>query len=64
MTPSVSRSTDVAAKARWALTRIGDLRAIPILAAHLGAGDDTSGNGLTRDLASFGKALCPPSSRR
>lgn len=50
---------DVAAKARWALTRIGDPRAIPVLAAHLGADDVNSRNGLTRDLASFGAAAVP-----
>lgn len=50
---------NVAAKARWALSRIGDSRAIPVLAAHLGAGDDTSRNGLTRDLASFSEAAVP-----
>lgn len=50
---------DVAAKARWALTRIGDPRAIPTLAAHLGTGDSTSQNGLTRDLASFDRAAVP-----
>lgn len=50
---------DVAAKARWALTRIGDPRAIPALAAHLGIGDSTSRNGLTRDLASFDHAAVP-----
>ena len=50
---------DVAAKARWALTRIGDPRGIPTLAAHLGTGDSTSQNGLTRDLASFDRAAVP-----
>lgn len=50
---------DVAAKARWALTRIGDRRAIPALAAHLGTGDSHTQNGLTRDLASFGRAAVP-----
>ncbi|WNB84700.1 HEAT repeat domain-containing protein [Cellulomonas sp. ATA003] len=50
---------DVAAKARWALTRIGDPRAIPALAARLGTGDDNSRNGTTRDLASFDRAAVP-----
>lgn len=50
---------EVAATARWALTRIGDSRAIPALAARLGAGDITSQNGLARDLASFGRAAVP-----
>ncbi|UNX54514.1 HEAT repeat domain-containing protein [Georgenia sp. TF02-10] len=50
---------DVAAKARWALTRIGDPRAIPALAAQLGTGDSNGRNGLTRDLASFGRAAVP-----
>ncbi|GGC54766.1 hypothetical protein GCM10011410_03950 [Hoyosella rhizosphaerae] len=54
-----SDDLDVAAKARWALTRIGDPRAIPALAAHLGVGDDSTRNGLTRDLASFGEAAVP-----
>ena len=49
----------VAAKARWALTRIGDPRAIPALVAHLGVGDDTTRNGVTRDLASFGARAVP-----
>lgn len=50
---------DVAAKARWALTRIGDPRAILTLAAHLGTGDNNSRNDLTRDLASFDHAAVP-----
>lgn len=50
---------DVAAKARWALTRIGDPRTIPTLAAHLGSGDSISQNALTRDLASFDRAVVP-----
>lgn len=49
----------VAAKARWALTRIGDPRAIPALVAHLGSGDETTRNGVTRDLASFGVPAVP-----
>ncbi|WP_407319143.1 HEAT repeat domain-containing protein [Isoptericola halotolerans] len=49
----------VAAKARWALTRVGDPRAIPALVAHLGTGDDTTRNGVTRDLASFGARAVP-----
>jgi len=50
---------DVAAKARWALTRIGDPRAVPALVALLGTGDSTVRNGLTRDLASFDRAAVP-----
>lgn len=49
----------VAAKARWALTRIADPVAIPALAVHLGTGDSTTQNDLTRDLASFGTAAIP-----
>lgn len=49
----------VAAKARWALTRIADPVAIPALAMHLGTGDSTTQNDLTRDLASFGTAAIP-----
>lgn len=49
----------VAAKARWALARIGDPRAIPALMAHLGTGDDTTRNGVTRDLASFDESAVP-----
>lgn len=49
----------VASKARWALTRIADPTIIPALAVHLGAGDSTHQNDLTRDLASFGAAAVP-----
>lgn len=49
----------VAAKARWVLARIGDPRTVPALAAHLGTGDATVRNALTRDLASFGRAAVP-----
>lgn len=49
----------VAAKARWALSRAGDPRAVPALVAHLGTGDDTTRNGVTRDLASFGAPAVP-----
>lgn len=49
----------VASKARWALTRIADPRAISAMAVHLGTGDNTSQNDLTRDLASFGAAAVP-----
>ncbi|TYC96625.1 HEAT repeat domain-containing protein [Arthrobacter echini] len=49
----------VASKARWALTRIGDPTVVPALAAHLGLGDSTNQNDLTRDLASFGTAAVP-----
>ncbi|QAY62993.1 HEAT repeat domain-containing protein [Xylanimonas allomyrinae] len=49
----------VAAKARWALARIGDPRAIPAFVAHLGVGDDTTRNGVTRDLASFAARAVP-----
>ena len=52
-------NSDVAAKARWALTRIGDPRAIPILTRHLGRGDDSRWNSLTRELAAFGEAAVP-----
>lgn len=53
------KDSAVASKARWALTRIADPKAIPILAIHLGTGDSTSQNNLTRDLASFGAAAIP-----
>ncbi|MGW0249054.1 HEAT repeat domain-containing protein [Nocardia goodfellowii] len=56
---AADRDPEVAAKARWALTRIGDPRVVPVLATRLGAGDDSSRNGLTRDLASFGAAAVP-----
>ncbi|GAA4622613.1 hypothetical protein GCM10023113_04260 [Cellulomonas oligotrophica] len=49
----------VAAKARWALTRLGDPRGVPAVVAHLAAGDDTVRNGVTRDLASFGAVAVP-----
>lgn len=49
----------VAAKARWALARIGDARAIPLLAAHLGAADAEARNALTDVLAAFGAAAVP-----
>lgn len=49
----------VASKARWALTRIGDPTVVPALAVHLGTGDSTNQNDLTRDLASFGAAAVP-----
>lgn len=52
-------NSDVAAKARWALTRIGDPRTIPILTRHLGTGDDSRWNSLTRELATFGEAAVP-----
>ncbi len=49
----------VSSKARWALTRIADPKVIPALAVHLGTGDSTSQNDLTRDLASFGAKAVP-----
>ena len=49
----------VAAKARWALSRINEPRAIPALVVHLGSGDVTSRNGVTRDLAAFGAPAVP-----
>lgn len=49
----------VASKARWALTRIANPMAIPALIVHLGTGDNTTQNDLTRDLASFGAAAVP-----
>lgn len=50
---------DVAAKARWALTRIAGPGAAPALVALLGSGDSTARNGLTRDLAELGAAAVP-----
>lgn len=52
-------SPDVAATARWALTRTGDPRAVAVLAAQLGVGDDDRRNSLTREIASFGEAAVP-----
>jgi len=49
----------VAAKARWALARIGDERAVPFVAAHLGAADAEARNALTDVLAAFGSAAVP-----
>ncbi|WP_445337256.1 HEAT repeat domain-containing protein [Clavibacter sp. CFBP 8614] len=49
----------VAAKARWALARIGDARAVPLVAAHLGAADAEARNALTDVLAAFGSAAVP-----
>ena len=50
---------EVAAKARFVLTRLGDPAAIPALTAYLGRGGDDRRTELTRDLASFGKAAVP-----
>lgn len=50
---------DVAAKARFALARLGDPVAIPALTAYLGRGGDDRRTELTRDLASFGPAALP-----
>lgn len=50
---------EVAAKARWALSRIGDERSVPLLVEHLGIGDAGTQNALTDVLASFGSAAVP-----
>lgn len=50
---------EVAAKARWALSRIGDERSVPLLGQHLGIGDAEAQNALTDVLASFGSAAVP-----
>ena len=59
LTLAADKDSAVASKARWALTRIADPKAIPMLAIHLGTGDSTSQNNLTRDLASFGAVAVP-----
>ena len=50
---------DVAAKARFVLTRLGDPAAIPALTAYLGRGADDRRTELTRDLVTFGAAAVP-----
>lgn len=49
----------VARKARWALARIGDPRAVPCLIELMGGSDEEEKNSLTDDLAAFGAAAVP-----
>ncbi|MFI1369000.1 HEAT repeat domain-containing protein [Streptomyces griseochromogenes] len=50
---------EVARKARWALGRIQEPRAVPHLVALLGAHDLEVRNALTSDVAAFGAAAVP-----
>ncbi|STX04153.1 PBS lyase HEAT-like repeat [Kocuria rosea] len=49
----------VARKARWALARIGDVRAVPYLVDLMGGPDGEEKNSLTNDLAAFGAEAVP-----
>lgn len=56
---SADADDDVAAKARFVLTRLGDPATIPALTAYLGRGGDDRRTELTRDLSSFGPDAVP-----